>query len=134
MAPVIQAQLKKIGINVNIREFERQYVNQACRDKKYDIATRHYVWGDSDMLTFLFHTEGGYYSYPEIDKLIEAGRENPDPVIRGKAYAVAERAIMDQAIAVPLVSAIEYTAYRKSVQGLLITPLKVLFVNDVSRD
>jgi peptide/nickel transport system substrate-binding protein len=134
MAPVIQAQLKKIGINTNIREFERQYVNQACIDKKYDIATRSYVWGDADMLTYLFHTESRYYSYPDIDTLIEAGRENPDPSERAKAYAVAERAIMDKAIAVPLVSDIDYTAYRKSVKGLILTPLKMIFVNDISKE
>ncbi|MDR1966578.1 MAG: ABC transporter substrate-binding protein [Synergistaceae bacterium] len=134
MAPVIQAQLKKIGISANIREFERQYVNQACRDKKYDIATRSYVWGDADMLTYLFHTESQYYSYPDIDALIEAGRESPDPAERAKAYAVAQRAVMEKAIAVPLVSDIDYTAYRKSVKGLILTPLKMIFVNDVSKD
>ncbi|MDR1509099.1 MAG: ABC transporter substrate-binding protein [Synergistaceae bacterium] len=134
MAPVIQAQLKKIGVNANIREFERQYVNQACRDKKYDIATRSYVWGDADMLTYLFHTESEYYSYPDIDALIEAGRESPDPQERAKAYAAAERAIMGKAIAVPLVSDIDYTAYRKSVKGLILTPLKMIFVNDISKE
>jgi peptide/nickel transport system substrate-binding protein len=134
IAPVIQSQLKKVGINVGIREFERQYVNQACRDKKYDIATRSYVWGDADMLTFLFHTDSGYYSYPDIDKLIEAGRESPDPTERAVAYAKAERAVMEKAIAVPLVSAIDYTAYRKSVKGLIFTPLKMIFINDISKE
>jgi ABC-type transport system substrate-binding protein len=134
MAPVIQAQLKKVGINVNIREFERQYVNQATRDKTYEIASRHYVWGDADMLTYLFHTESEYFSYPDIDRDIEAGRESPDPELRAKAYAIAQRTIMDKLIAVPLVSEIEYIAYRKSVQGLFLTPMKMLFVNDISKD
>jgi peptide/nickel transport system substrate-binding protein len=134
MAPVIQAQLKKVGINVNIREFERQYVNQATRDRTYEIASRHYVWGDADMLTYLFHTESEYYSYPDVDRDIEAGRESPDPEVRAKAYATAQRTIMSKLIAVPLVSEIEYIAYRKSVQGLFLTPTKVLFVNDISKD
>jgi peptide/nickel transport system substrate-binding protein len=134
MAPVIQAQLKKIGINTNIREFERQYVNRACIDKKYDIATKSYVWGDADMLTYLFHTESEYFSDPERDALIEAGREDPDPAERAKAYAAAQRAIMEKAVAVPLVSDIDYTAYRKSVKGLILTPLKMIFVNDISKE
>jgi peptide/nickel transport system substrate-binding protein len=134
MAPVIQAQLKKIGINANIREFERQYINQSVRDKKYDMASRHYVWGDADMLTYLFHTESGYYSFPDVDKAIEAGRDDPDPDVRSKAYAIAQRAIMDKLVAVPLVSAIDYIAYRKSIKGLVLTPMKMLYLNDVSKD
>lgn len=132
-APVIQAQLKKVGITLNLREFERKYVNQACRDKKYEIATRSYIWADADMLTYLFHTESDYYSFPDVDKLIEAGRENPNPEVRAVAYAKAQKAIMDKAVAIPTVSNIDYTAYRKSLTGIILTPIKTIFVSDIAK-
>jgi ABC-type transport system substrate-binding protein len=133
MAPVIQAQLKKVGINLNIREFEDQYVKQTARDRKNEISMRHYSWPDGDMLTWIAHTDSGYFNYDDIDKLIEAGRENPDPEVRAKAYALAERAIMEKGIVVPLVSNMEYTAYRKELKGVVITPL-FTFLNDAARD
>jgi peptide/nickel transport system substrate-binding protein len=133
MAPVVQSQLKKVGINLNIREFEDQYVKQTARDKKNEISMRHYSWPDSDMLTWLAHTDSGYYSYPDVDKLIEDGRVSADPDVRAKAYTLAERAIMEKGIIVPLVSVIQYTAYRKDLKNFLITPL-FTFLNDVTRD
>ena len=132
-APVIQAQLKKIGIALNLREFERIYVNRACRDKKYEIATRSYIWADSDILTFLFHTDSGYFSFSDVDELIEAGRVDPNPEVRAVAYAEAQRAIMDKAIVIPTVSNMDYTAYRKSLTGIILTPIKTIFINDIAK-
>jgi len=133
MAPVIQSQLKAVGISLNIREFEDQYVKQMARDKKNEISMRHYSWPDGDMLTWLAHTDSHYYSYPDIDKLIEDGRINPDPNVRAKTYAIAERAIMERGIIVPLVSNTEYTAYRKDLKNLVFTPM-FLFLNDAVRN
>jgi peptide/nickel transport system substrate-binding protein len=133
IAPVIQSQLKKAGINLNIREFEDQYVKQTARDRKNQISMRHYSWPDGDMLTWLAHTDSGYFNYPEIDKLIEAGRESADPEVRADVYAVAERAIMEKGIIVPLVSNIDYSAYRKELKGVVFTPL-FIFLNDAKRD
>jgi peptide/nickel transport system substrate-binding protein len=133
MAPVIQSQLKKVGINLNIREFEDQYVKQAARDRKNRISMRHYIWPDGDMLTWLAHTDSGYFNYPDVDKLVEAGRESADPEVRAKTYAVAERAIMDKGIIVPLVSNIDYTAYRKNLKGIVFTAL-FTFLNDAKKD
>jgi ABC-type transport system substrate-binding protein len=133
MAPVIQSQLKKVGINLNIREFEDQYVKQTARDKKNEISMRHYSWPDGDMLTWIAHTDSNYYSYADVDKAIEAGRESSDPDVRAKSYATAERAIMEKGIVIPLVSNIEYTAYRKSLENVVITPL-FIFLNDAVKN
>jgi peptide/nickel transport system substrate-binding protein len=131
MAPVIQSQLKKIGISLNIREFEDQYVKQTARDGKNEISMRHYSWPDADMLTWLVHTDSGYYNYPDADKLIEEGRKSADPKIRSDAYAIAQREIMKRGIIVPLVSNVEYTAYRKDLKGVVFTPLYIM-LNDVT--
>lgn len=125
--------MKKVGINLNIREFEDQYVKQTARDRKNQISMRHYTWPDGDMLTWLAHTDSGYFNYPDIDKLIEAGRESADPEVRAKVYALAEKAIMERGIIVPLVSNIDYTAYRKSLKGIVFTPL-FTFLNDAKKD
>jgi peptide/nickel transport system substrate-binding protein len=133
MAPVVQSQLKKVGINLNIREFEDQYVKQTARDRKNEISMRHYSWPDGDMLTWLAHTDSGYYSYSDVDKLIEAGRVSSDPEVRSKAYTIAERSIMEKGIMVPLISNIEYAAYKKSLKNIVITSL-FIFLNDAVRE
>jgi peptide/nickel transport system substrate-binding protein len=133
MAPVIQSQLKAVGINLNIREFEDQYVKQTAIDRKNEISMRQYIWPDGDMLTWLAHTDSGYFNYTDIDQLIEEGRKNSDPAVRAKAYEPAQRAIMEQGLIIPLVSNTEYRAFRKELKNLVFTPL-YLFLNDAVRD
>jgi peptide/nickel transport system substrate-binding protein len=131
MAPVLQSQLKKAGVNLNIREFEDQYVKQTAKDRKNEVSLRHYIWPDGDMLTWIAHSDSGYFSYPDIDELIVEGRKSADPAVRAKAYAAAEREIMNRGLVIPLVTNIEYTAFRKNIKNLIFLPTYFIINNVV---
>lgn len=84
LAVVLQAQLKKIGVKVNLETIEWTAFLKKLRQKQFDA----YVggWSTSFNVDFtpIFHSQSGelfnYVSYanPEVDQLIEAGRVEMD--------------------------------------------------------
>ena len=59
-APVIQAQLKEIGIDLQITEYEAAYIKQLQKDNNFQMMARSYVWNDADILYYVFTEESGY--------------------------------------------------------------------------
>ena len=49
-APVIQEQLKDLGIDLQITEYEGAYIKQLQRENKFEMVSRRYVWNDADIL------------------------------------------------------------------------------------
>ncbi len=133
-APIIQAQLKKLGVDLQLREYENKYIKKSVKDKKFDLATRYYVWIDGDMLSWLFHTMSGYYSFPELDAIIDKGRYVTDPQKRAEIYAEAQEAVLDMGLTIPLVSSIEYRAVRKNIKGFFFMPDGSAVLNDVIKE
>ncbi len=132
-APVIQAQYKKIGVQLNLREYEGKYIKQAVRDKRFDLGSRRFVWPDGDMLTYLFHTDSGNYSYPPVDALINKGRYETDPAKRAAIYAEAQELVLEMGLAIPLVSNINYVAVRKDVTGFSLAVDGTGILNDLQK-
>ncbi len=133
-APVVQALYKKLGVKVNLREYEGKYIKQAVRDKKYDLGARRYVWADGDMLTYLFHTESENYSYPDIDAIIEKGRAETDPKKRAEIYGQAQDLVLDKGLAIPLVSSVNYVAVRKNIKSFVLAVEGTPIMNDVVKE
>ena len=132
-APVVQAQYKKLGIDLKLREFEGKYIKQAVRDKKFDLGARRYQWPDGDMLTYLFHTDSKNYSYPEIDKLVNQGRYELDPAKRAEVYGQAQEMVLEMGLAVPLVTNVNYVAVRKSIKGFYLQADGQPFFTDLEK-
>ncbi|MGB5987428.1 MAG: ABC transporter substrate-binding protein, partial [Desulfobacterales bacterium] len=132
-APVIQAQYKKLGVDLKLREFEGKYIKQAVRDKKFDLGARRYVWADGDMLTYLFHTDSENYSFPDIDELINQGRYELDPAKRAEFYGQAQALIMEKGLAIPLVTKINYVAVRNNVEGFSLAVDGTPYVTDLNK-
>ena len=133
-APVIQAQYKKLGIDLQIREYEAKYIGQAVEDKKYELGTTRWVWPDGDMLTYLFHTDSGNFSYPNVDTLINKGRYETDSKKRAEIYAQAQDLILDMGLVIPLFSDISYVAVRKDVQGFALAGDGTSILNDLEKN
>lgn len=133
-APIIQAQLKKVGINIDIREFESSYVKQQVRDKNYELASRSFVWADADILMYLIHSDNGWVINPEVDALLEDARVTMDKEERIAKYAKAQKAFFSEVPAVPLFSNYNYIAARKNVTGLKVTVNGQVYMNDVDKE
>ena len=84
MSVILQDQLRKVGIKVNIETVEWATMMGELRSKKFDA----YMGGWSTSFnvdpTPIFHSESGNmfnfvsYSNPKVDRLIEVGREEMD--------------------------------------------------------
>lgn len=85
-APVMQAHLKKIGIDLQLKELEYSALREEVKAGNYDLASRSYSWPDADMFTWIFHTMAGYYSDPKLDALIDEARYITDTSARAEKY------------------------------------------------
>lgn len=91
-AQVMQAQLKKVGIDLQIQQLEWAAVLQAQRDRNFDLnLTFNTNRPDPDTYLSVAHSKfsgnWGKYSNPKMDELIEKGRSTFDMGQRKQTYA-----------------------------------------------
>jgi ABC-type transport system substrate-binding protein len=55
---------------------------------------------------------------PTVDRLLEQGRQEVDPIKRRRVYVELERSLMDQADVAPLFDGLNVFALRPEVHGL----------------
>jgi len=132
-APIIQAQLKQIGVNLDLREFESPYIKQSIKDGAYDLATRYFWWSDPDILYYVIHSEADpAWANADVDKMIEDARYIMDMDARTAKYAEVQEATMAEVPLIPLFSEYEYMAARKNVTGIKVgTDGKRILMNDI---
>ncbi|MEM0038599.1 MAG: ABC transporter substrate-binding protein [Zestosphaera sp.] len=133
-APLIQAQLAKVGIKVEIKEYTYDYIRELTREWSFELALRRFSWADPDILIYLVHSVYGNYTYsnPEVDRLLELGRSVADMSKRSEVYARAQEILLKDLPLIPLFVLKEYTAVSKNVKGLhVIPPYGTMFINDV---
>lgn len=134
-APVIQAQLKTIGIDFQIREFEQAYIKQMVRENKYQAASRNYVWNDADILYYVFTEESGYpWHDPAVTAALTEARYETDPALRVQGYEKAQDALLAKMPAVSLFADNYCIAARSNVKGLVVTNDGRSFFNDITKE
>jgi len=132
VAEVLQSQLKGIGIDleVNVMEYGA-YVDAAAKgETEMFILGWGNATGDADYNQYnLYHSSSAgapgnysFYNNPEVDKLIDAGRKEQDPVKRKEYYEKAQEMEMRDAVLIPYRSAENIAAISKNVKGVFINP------------
>ena len=110
MGAAIQADLAEVGLEVNIETYEWNTflgkVNPGLEGKA-DMAEMAWMTNDPDTLPYLalrseaFPDKGGfnsgYYSNPEVDKLLEAARRSTDQEERAELYKQMQAIVHDDA-------------------------------------
>ena len=110
MGTAIQADLAKIGVDVKIETYEWNTflgkVNPGLEGKA-DMAEMAWMTNDPDTLPYLaLRTDAwpdkggfnsGYYSNPEVDKLLEAARQSTDQAERAKLYQQMQEIVYEDA-------------------------------------
>jgi peptide/nickel transport system substrate-binding protein len=138
LAQLIQGQLRKIGIDVQIKAQARP----PWYEDNYHGATNGPIMflrsGDLDGLYALFHSSniGGNFNWsllrdPEVDELLERGRELRDPQQRRALYLELEKKLLDMAVSVPLVDELSVWVMRANVNGLKFNGFTYPVVADV---
>ncbi len=137
IAQVIQAQLKKVGINTQIEIVEwGMYVNR-WKKRDYD-AIVELRGGSPDPDRFLYrmiYTNGPvnnfFFSDKEIDKLLDKGRALTDPRERKKIYDKVQYLLAERAPIVFLYSPTVSVAHRKGLEGFKLIPNEsLLYIKD----
>lgn len=134
-SPILQTQLKKAGINLELREYEMKYIKQMVKEKNFDMATRYFEWTDPDILYYIFSTDAdSYWADKNVDKMLEDARYIMDSAQRTQKYAEVQKAITAQLPAIPLFSEYNYIAAKKSVTGFKIGVSGTAYINDVDKE
>jgi peptide/nickel transport system substrate-binding protein len=131
-APLIKEQLRRVGIYVEIKEYTYDYVRQKTREWDFELALRRFSWPDPDILIYLVHSTIGNYTYsnPEVDRLLELGRNVVDLTERTRVYSKAQEILLRDLPLIPLFVLKDYIAVNKNVEGLIVTPFGDIIIND----
>ena len=127
VAEVVQAQLRKIGIELEFNKMERTtWTDVVSVQKDYYITVRQSMFSvyDADyMLTRQFYSTSASnftnYNNPDMDVLLDAARVETDPVKRNEMYTEAFTMIRDEAPVVPLLYNASLQAISADLMGMM---------------
>lgn len=135
---LIQGQLRQIGMDVSIKAQARPpwyEDNYHCANNGMELFLRS---GELDVLDAAFGSKnvGGNFGWscikdPEIDSMLQQGRQETDATKRRQLYLQLEQKLMDQALVVPLVDQLSVFALRSNVSGLKFTGNSYPLVTDL---
>ena len=136
---LIQAQLKKIGMQVQIKSQARApwyEDNYKGLDNGMSLFLR---YGDYDALYSLFYSGniGTNFNWsrvkdPSIVQMLIQGRTESDPTKRKAIYLQLEQKLMDMAVIVPLVDQLSVFVLRSNVTGMKFTGFTYPVVTDMA--
>jgi peptide/nickel transport system substrate-binding protein len=129
MAEMVQAQLKEVGIDVNVQPMQYAAEWEMASKCEHDLAACGFYSGDSDDLASLFLSSnvGPGYAWTcakntQLDDLLIKGRAATAPDARAGFYTEAQQLIMDQALIKPIHLWTTLTAARSELKGLWLDP------------
>jgi peptide/nickel transport system substrate-binding protein len=122
---MLQAQLHELGIAVKIKSQARA----PWYEDNYKCLTNGPIMflrsGDWDGLYSLFHSSVigsnfnfACYSNPQVDALLEQGRQEGNVEKRRQIYMTLEKLLLEEAVSVPLVDEWSVWAVRQTVKGM----------------
>lgn len=129
---VIEMWKQVLGVQVEIQQVEWATYLQDLNQKRFQ-AFGGLGWeadypDPQDFLDVLFHSESsinhGNYSNPEVDRILEQARVEPDIIKRVELYHQAEKMIVDDAAWVPLwFTGEQYVLIKPYVKDYKVTPM-----------
>jgi peptide/nickel transport system substrate-binding protein len=146
MGAAIQADLAKVGFDVKIETYEWNTflgkVNPGLEGKA-DMAEMAWMTNDPDTLPYLALRTGafpdaggfnsGYYSNPEVDKLLEAARRSTDQAERARLYKEMQTIVRDDAPWAFIANWKQNAVTSSRVEGFKLQPSFFLLLHDVSK-
>jgi peptide/nickel transport system substrate-binding protein len=143
-AAVIQSDLARVGIAVDVRSSEFQTLSADVRRGNFQMYSLQFVGvTDPDMLRLVYHSSQAppagvnrvHYSNPEVDRLIEAASAATDDVGRRRAYAEAQRLIAQDVPYITLWYKTNVAIFQPDIHGVSLSPIAdFTFMKNVYRD
>ena len=130
---VIQQDLRRVGIDLDVRSYEFATVFADILKGNFQIMSLQWVGGaviDPDILRRVFHStqvppagfNRGHYMNPEVDRLIDLATAAVGEQERKKYYGAAQRIIAEDAVYIPIWNRVNVAVVRKDVSGLQLLP------------
>jgi peptide/nickel transport system substrate-binding protein len=142
VAEVVQSQLQKVGIKAKVEVLEWGAYIEALNNGEHQMFVGGWgnATGDGDYNQYnVFHSSshGGagnhtYYNNPEVDRIIEDARKEIDDEKRKRLYEQAMTMEMEDAAMIPLRYYEHLAVYHKDVEGLVISPVNYILLNDIT--
>jgi len=127
-AQIVQAQLKIVGIKVNIQITEGTALTDATVAGTHQMFITLYGSTEPSIMYYFFHssrikaTNRAWYSTPELDKLLEQGQTELDPAKQKVIYTAVQETVVKAAPWVTITNPYVFTAVRKEVRGFQVHP------------
>ena len=130
-AAVIQQDLKRVGIELDVRSYEFATLYADVLKGNFQLYTLQWVGvSDPDMLRRVFHSKQmpptgfnrGYYENPEVDRLIDAAMAAESDDERRQLYGEAQRVVAEDAPYISLWYKTNVAVSRTNIEGVTLTP------------
>ncbi|MGC9530426.1 MAG: ABC transporter substrate-binding protein [Candidatus Bipolaricaulaceae bacterium] len=122
---IVQAQLAKVGIKVNLELAEVGATYDRAEASDYELGIfRNTWWMGVPYLTFLTHSDNvhssnfGQLQNDALDTMLELSAEALDDDLRKEAFYVAQALLVESAVWIPLVANVNIVAAKPDVGGL----------------
>jgi peptide/nickel transport system substrate-binding protein len=144
-ATVIQQDLRRVGIDVDLRSYEFATFFADVLKGNFQMYTAQWVGGavaDPDMLRRVFHSQQvppsgfnrGHYNNPEVDRLLDLATKSLDEVDRRKYFSEVQKIVAEDAPYVPLWNRTNAMVGRRDLTGLHLNPIGAYYsLKDVKR-
>lgn len=140
---VIQQDLKRVGIEVDVRSYEFATLYADVLRGNFQMFTLQWVGvSDPDMLRRVFHSRQmppsgfnrGYFSDPEVDRLIDAATVSTDDQERRRVYGQVQRIVAQAAPYISLWYKTNVAVSQPALQGIRLVPgADFTFLKDVRK-
>ena len=142
-AAVIQQDLKRVGIDLDVRSYEFATLYADVLKGNFQLFTLQWVGvSDPDMLRRVFHSRQmppngfnrGHYENPEVDRLIDAAMAAATDEDRRRLYGEAQRLLAEDAPYISLWYKTNVAVSRTEIKGVKLTPsAEFTFLRDVTK-
>jgi peptide/nickel transport system substrate-binding protein len=145
-ATVVQQDLRQIGIDVDVRSYEFATFYADVLKGNFQLFMLQWVGGavaDPDILRRVFHSQQvppngfnrGYYSNPELDRVLDAATRSTNDAERLRLYGDAQRLIAEDQPYISLWTKTNVAVMQERVGGLRLTPMaNFIALKDVRKD
>ena len=141
VAEVLQQQYKSLGIDVKIQLSESAALAADAMKGNHEATVTGYDYTDFDVVWIFFHSSGvGGLNYsqlkdPDLDKLLDATRNQTDAAKRTEAAGQAQKRLVEQAYFVPLYTPKTFLIMGSRVKGVSLDTFSImgnrLYLNDL---
>jgi peptide/nickel transport system substrate-binding protein len=132
MAAILQAQLREIGVTMDIRSNEFATFFSDVVQGNFQMYSLRWVGGNNnpDFFNSVFHSRmtppnganRGHYSNPRVDELVELSRREPDLEKRKAAYQEIQRIVAEDLPYISLFYMDNVAVYNKRIDGVHLSP------------